>query len=60
MNLVRLNDLSLKYQKFTPSDCIVIGIRNLSLWQKLNSFGTKKSCGKKSLKKEPGNKDLTS
>ena len=29
----------LKKLIFTPSGCIELGIRNLNLWQKLNSFG---------------------
>ena len=32
------NNLSFKYQVFTPSGLQDIGIINLSLWQRLNSF----------------------
>ena len=38
MNSVRSNNLFLKHQRFTPSGCKDIGIKNLSLWQKLNFF----------------------
>ena len=34
INSVRSNNLSLKYQRFTPTGCR----ENLRLWQKLNSF----------------------
>ena len=37
MNSVRSNNLSFKYQRFTPSDC-KNGLENLSLWQSLNSL----------------------
>ena len=33
-----IKNLSLKYQRLILSSCKDIGIRNLSLWQKLNSF----------------------
>ena len=36
---VTINNLSLKFQKFKPTGCEDKGIlKNLSLWQKLNSF----------------------
>ena len=38
MNSVRLNNLGLKYQKFTPADEKIQGFDNLRLWQRLNSF----------------------
>ena len=38
MNSVRLNNLSLKYQRFTSSGFKDIGIIKLSLRQRLNSF----------------------
>ena len=38
MNSVRLNSLSLKYQRFPISSYKDIGIRNLSVWQNLYSF----------------------
>ena len=40
MNSVRSNNLSLKYQRFTitSSGSKDIGVRKLSLWQRLNSF----------------------
>ena len=38
MNCVISINLSLKYQKFTQSGCKEVGIKNLRLWQKLNSF----------------------
>ena len=42
MDSIRSNNLSLKYQRFTPSGCTNIGIRKLSLWQ--NSFFLTKKC----------------
>jgi len=33
MNSKRLNSLSLKYQRCTPSGCKKKGFKNLSLWQ---------------------------
>ena len=38
-NVVRSNDLSLKYRRFTPSGCKDLGLELVSLWQRLNSFG---------------------
>ena len=39
MNSVRANNLSLKYQRFTSSDCKDIGIRHLEfVKKKLSSF----------------------
>ena len=38
MNYVRSFNLSLKYQRFTPSVEKIKELENLSLWQKLNSF----------------------
>ena len=35
---VCFNNLSLDYQRFTPTGCKDIVVKNLSLWQKLNSF----------------------
>ena len=36
VNCVRSNNQSLKFKKFTPTDCK--GLENLSLWQRINSF----------------------
>ena len=38
---VRSNDQSLKSQRFTTSGCKDIWIKNLSLWEGLNSFAVK-------------------
>ena len=36
MIFVGLNNLSLKYQKFTPSIAKIQGCEDMSLWQRLN------------------------
>ena len=41
MNSFRLNNLSLKYKMFKPLGYKDIGIRNLGLWQRINSFEIK-------------------
>ena len=44
MNSIRSNNLSLKYQRFTPSGCTNIGIRKFEFVAKFNFFKQKK-CG---------------
>ena len=38
MNSVKSKSLSLKYQRLTPASAKILGLDNLSLWQKLSSF----------------------
>ena len=38
MDAIRLSNLSKKYPRLTLSGCKDLGLENLSLWQKLNSF----------------------
>ena len=38
MNSARSNNLSLKYLWFLPSVAHLLGLENLNLWQRLNSF----------------------